>query len=117
MKITNVSDFWKFYFRDGRFARHLQGLLPCLLSPRSPAAPVPNLRARSSAGGWVQHEEALEAAVGQMELRLREAGRLGFKTFLMPESSTRQLKGKSKEGVRIVPVRTVAELADGLFQP
>ncbi len=54
-------------------------------------------------------------AVGQMEMRLREAGRLGFKTFLMPESSTRQLKGKSKEGMRIQPIRTVAELADCLF--
>lgn len=56
-------------------------------------------------------------AVGQMEMRLREAGRLGFKTFLMPESSTRQLKGKSKEGMQIVPVRTVVELAERLFQP
>ena len=55
-------------------------------------------------------------AVGQMEMRLREAGRLGFKTFLMPESSTRQLKGKSREGMRVVPVRTVAELADYLFR-
>jgi DNA repair protein RadA/Sms len=56
-------------------------------------------------------------AVGQMEMRLREAGRLGFKTFLMPESSTRQVQGKAKEGMRILPVRTVAELADRLFQP
>ena len=55
-------------------------------------------------------------AVGQMEMRLREAGRLGFTTFLMPESSTRQLKATSREGVRIVPVRTVAELAEGLFR-
>ena len=55
-------------------------------------------------------------AVGQMEMRLREAGRLGFKTFLMPESSTRQLKGKTKEGMQILPVRTVVELADCLFR-
>ena len=56
-------------------------------------------------------------AVGQMEMRLREAGRLGFKTFLMPESSTRQVQGKAKEGMKILPVRTVAELADRLFKP
>ncbi len=55
-------------------------------------------------------------AVGQMEMRLREAGRLGFKTFLMPDSSTRQLKGKEREGMRVVPVRTVAELAEVLFR-
>ncbi len=55
-------------------------------------------------------------AVGQMEMRLREAGRLGFKTFLMPDSSTRQLKGAARDGVRVVPVRTVAELAEGLFR-
>ena len=55
-------------------------------------------------------------AVGQMEMRLREAGRLGFKTFLMPESSARQLKGKTKEGMQVLPVRTVVELADCLFR-
>jgi len=54
-------------------------------------------------------------AVGQMEMRLREAGRLGFTTFFMPESSARQLRGKKKEGLRLVPVRTVAELAEHLF--
>jgi DNA repair protein RadA/Sms len=55
-------------------------------------------------------------AVGQMEMRLREAGRLGFKTFLMPESSARQLQGTLKKGMRILPVRTVAELAESLFR-
>ncbi|MCL1980305.1 MAG: DNA repair protein RadA [Proteobacteria bacterium] len=54
-------------------------------------------------------------AVGQMEMRLREAGRLGFSTFFMPESSARQLRGKKKEGMRLVPVRTVAEMAEQLF--
>jgi len=54
-------------------------------------------------------------AVGQMEMRLREAGRLGFTTFFMPESSARQLRGKKKEGLRLVAVRTVAELAEHLF--
>jgi DNA repair protein RadA/Sms len=55
-------------------------------------------------------------AVGQMEMRLREAGRLGFSTFLMPESSARQLKGKNRDGVRVVPVKTVSELVERLFQ-
>jgi hypothetical protein len=34
----------------------------------------------------------------------------------MPESSARQLKGKTKEGMLILPVRTVVELADCLFR-
>lgn len=55
-------------------------------------------------------------AVGQMDVRLREAGRLGFHTFIMPESSGRQLDDKAKEGVRCVPVRTVGELVERLFQ-
>ncbi|MGE4560980.1 MAG: DNA repair protein RadA [Desulfobulbus sp.] len=56
-------------------------------------------------------------AVGQMEMRLREAGRLGFTTFLMPESSSRQLQKKADKDIRILPIRTVAELADSLFRP
>ena len=56
-------------------------------------------------------------AVGQMELRLREAARLGFTTFLMPESSSKQLQKKANTDIRIVPVRTVSELAEQLFGP
>ncbi|MDD2465760.1 MAG: DNA repair protein RadA [Desulfobulbus sp.] len=55
-------------------------------------------------------------AVGQMEMRLREAGRLGFTTFLMPESSSRQLQKKAGD-IKILPIRTVAELAETLFHP
>ena len=55
-------------------------------------------------------------AVGQMEMRLREAGRLGFGTFLMPESASRQLTGKGAQGMQVVPVRTVADLAEQLFR-
>ena len=55
-------------------------------------------------------------AVGQMEMRLREAGRLGFGTFLMPESAGRQLTGKAAQGVQVVAVRTVADLAEQLFR-
>ncbi|WP_448874108.1 DNA repair protein RadA [Desulfobulbus propionicus] len=54
-------------------------------------------------------------AVGQMEMRLREAGRLGFTTFLMPESSCRQLQKKVGTDIRILAIRTVAELAERLF--
>jgi DNA repair protein RadA/Sms len=56
-------------------------------------------------------------AVGQMEMRLREAGRLGFTTFLMPESSSRQLQKKAGKDIRILPIKTVAELAERLFRP
>ncbi|NOQ46339.1 MAG: DNA repair protein RadA, partial [Desulfobulbaceae bacterium] len=55
-------------------------------------------------------------AVGQIDMRLREADRLGFQTFLMPDSSTRQLKGKLGAGMQIIPVRTVQELVERLFQ-
>jgi DNA repair protein RadA/Sms len=54
-------------------------------------------------------------AVGQMEMRLREARRLGFKTFLMPESSRRQLEAGSAEGIQVHPVRTVHEVVERLF--
>ena len=54
-------------------------------------------------------------AVGQMELRLREAQRLGFKTFLMPESSSRQLEAGSARGIQVHPVRTVHEVVERLF--
>ncbi|XOF34650.1 MAG: DNA repair protein RadA [Candidatus Electrothrix sp. YB6] len=54
-------------------------------------------------------------AVGQMEMRLREARRLGFKAFLMPESSTRQLESKSAAGIQVHPVRTVHEVVERLF--
>ena len=56
-------------------------------------------------------------AVGQMELRIQEADRLGFTTFLMPESSSRQLRKKMGKNIRILPVQTVAELAEQLFHP
>lgn len=55
-------------------------------------------------------------AVGQMEMRLREAERLGFSTFIMPESCKRQVEGAGKSEMQCVTVRTVDELADHLFQ-
>jgi DNA repair protein RadA/Sms len=56
-------------------------------------------------------------AVSQMEMRLREARRLGFKTFLMPESSRRQLEANSADGIIVHPVRTVHEVVERLFLP
>ena len=53
-------------------------------------------------------------AVGQMEMRLREARRLGFKTFLMPESGIRQLEGSSP-GMQVHAVRTVHDVVERLF--
>lgn len=55
-------------------------------------------------------------AVGQMDMRLREADRLGFKTFLMPESSLRQLDGAPSGSMNVIPVRTVGALVEQLFQ-
>ncbi len=54
-------------------------------------------------------------AVGQMEMRLREAQRLGFKTFLMPESSSRQLEAGAAGDIQVHPVRTVHEVVERLF--
>ena len=53
-------------------------------------------------------------AVGQMEMRLREAKRLGFKTFLMPESGIRQLEGTVKN-MQVHAVRTVHDVVELLF--
>jgi DNA repair protein RadA/Sms len=55
-------------------------------------------------------------AVGQMEMRLREADRLGFKTFLMPESSLRQLENVSSCSMKVIAIRTVQALVEELFQ-
>ena len=53
-------------------------------------------------------------AVGQMEMRLREARRLGFKTFLMPESGIRQLEGTTMN-MQVHAVRTVHDVVELLF--
>jgi DNA repair protein RadA/Sms len=54
-------------------------------------------------------------AVSQMEMRLREAKRLGFKTLLMPESSRRQLEVSAVEGIQLHPVRSVHDAVERLF--
>ncbi|HHB76010.1 MAG TPA: DNA repair protein RadA, partial [Desulfobulbus sp.] len=55
-------------------------------------------------------------AVGQMEMRLREAGRLGFTTFLMPESSYNRLEKVPKGNMNILGIPTVQNLVELLFQ-
>ncbi len=54
-------------------------------------------------------------AVGQMEMRLREAQRLGFRRFLMPESSSKQMESCGE--MQVQPVRTVHEVVEKLFVP
>ncbi len=56
-------------------------------------------------------------AVGQMDMRLRESERLGFNTFLMPDSSTRLLDNAQNSSLKIIGVRTVQDLVEQLFQP
>jgi DNA repair protein RadA/Sms len=54
-------------------------------------------------------------AVGQMEMRIREAQRLGFTSFIMPESCLQQLETVQKADIEIIPVRTVQGLAEHLL--
>ena len=56
-------------------------------------------------------------AVGNMDMRLREAERLGFRTFLMP-ASNKQPKGKTgKEIMRVIGVKTVQDVVEQIFHP
>ncbi|HHL33032.1 MAG TPA: DNA repair protein RadA [Desulfobulbaceae bacterium] len=55
-------------------------------------------------------------AVGQIEMRLREADRLGFTTFLMPESSYKRLESIPKSNMNIRGIPTVQNLVELLFQ-
>jgi DNA repair protein RadA/Sms len=56
-------------------------------------------------------------AVGQMEMRLREAARLGFNRFLMPASNTSLLDLPDNVSVQIIGVKTVQDVVEHLFQP
>ncbi|MFA5717596.1 MAG: S16 family serine protease, partial [Desulfobulbaceae bacterium] len=56
-------------------------------------------------------------AIGQMDLRLREAERLGFTTFLMPDSNRKRLEKKSAPHMRVIGVQTVQELVETIFHP
>ncbi len=55
-------------------------------------------------------------AVSQMEMRLREADRLGFTTFLMPKSCLRGLEMLTTGPMKIIGVPTVQALVEQLFQ-
>ena len=55
-------------------------------------------------------------AVGQIEMRIQEADRLGFTTFLLPMSSYRRLENIEDTGMRIVGVATIQSLVEILFQ-
>ncbi len=54
-------------------------------------------------------------AVGQMEMRLGEAQRLGFHTFLMPESSAMQLESLPSTNMKIIGIKTVQDVVTHLF--
>lgn len=56
-------------------------------------------------------------AVGNMDMRLREAERLGFKTFLMPASNNQhQKKTNNKSRMQITGVQTVQDVVEKIFQ-
>jgi DNA repair protein RadA/Sms len=55
-------------------------------------------------------------AVGHMELRLREAERLGFKTLLLPAANRTRLD-TAATALRVVGVQTVQDVAAQIFLP
>ena len=55
-------------------------------------------------------------AVGHMELRLREAERLGFRTLLMPAANRARLE-KTATTLQVVGVQTVQDVVASIFQP
>jgi len=55
-------------------------------------------------------------AIGQMNMRLREAERLGFKQFLMPDSNTQHLDAGPGSAMRVIGVQTLRDVVDNLFQ-
>jgi DNA repair protein RadA/Sms len=57
-------------------------------------------------------------AVGNMDMRLREAERLGFKNFLMPASNKQhQEKANNKGNMQITGVQTVQDVVEQIFNP
>lgn len=57
-------------------------------------------------------------AVGQVEMRLKEAYRLGFTRFILPKSNQDRLSAKVRKQtpMEVIGVATVTELLDTLFQ-
>jgi DNA repair protein RadA/Sms len=56
-------------------------------------------------------------AVGNMDIRLREAERLGFKTFLMPASNKQQQDKIGNRNMQIIGVQTVQDVVEQIFHP
>jgi DNA repair protein RadA/Sms len=56
-------------------------------------------------------------AVGNMEMRVREAERLGFRTFLMPASNKQIQEKTGNNDVEIIGVRTVQDVVEQIFHP
>lgn len=54
-------------------------------------------------------------AVGQMDMRLKEAARLGFNRFLMPSSNTKLLNKSDNASVQVIGVKTVQDVMEHLF--
>lgn len=54
-------------------------------------------------------------AVGQIEMRLKEAGRLGFQRALLPRSNLERIRGKIDTPLRLQGVAAIAELPELLF--
>jgi DNA repair protein RadA/Sms len=54
-------------------------------------------------------------AVGQIEMRIQEADRLGFTTFLLPMSSYRRLEKIEEHSMRVIGVATIQSLVEILF--
>jgi DNA repair protein RadA/Sms len=54
-------------------------------------------------------------AVGQVEMRINEAARLGFSRCILPKSNGERMKGRMKRGLQIESVSSIAELLDILF--
>ena len=54
-------------------------------------------------------------AVGQVEMRLKEAGRLGFGRFIMPKGNADRIGGGQKNSMEILGVANIREVLDILF--
>lgn len=53
--------------------------------------------------------------VGNMSMRLQEAERLGFKTFVMPASKTLHKEKPGNQNMRIIEVKTVQDVVEQIF--
>jgi DNA repair protein RadA/Sms len=54
-------------------------------------------------------------AVGQIDMRLNEAARLGFSHFILPRGNSDRLKNTKKKGLKIESVGSITQLLDLLY--